>query len=188
MKVADILQKKGSVIITIKPTETIAALSQRLRERRIGAAIVSADGQSVDGVISERDIAYGLCIHKGELHAMPVSALMTKAVITCAPGDEIGIVASTMLSRNVRHLPVKDGERLIGMVSIRDVLNFRVDQLQRETGALRAFAMQTDREVQDRLAARLPPGSLVREQAPNENAAPGFPEAAFFCARCDLRR
>ena len=89
-------------------------------------------------------------VHKGELHAMPVSALMTKAVITCAPGDEIGIVASTMLSRNVRHLPVKDGERLIGMVSIRDVLNFRVDQLQRETGLLRAFAMQTDREVQDR--------------------------------------
>jgi CBS domain-containing protein len=150
VKVADILQKKGSVIITIKPTETIAALSQRLRERRIGAAIVSGDGQSVDGVISERDIAYGLCTHKGELHAMPVSALMTKAVITCAPTDELGIVASTMLSRNVRHLPVMDGERLIGMVSIRDVLNFRVDQLQRETGALRAFAMQTDREVQDR--------------------------------------
>ena len=150
MKVADILEIKGSTVITIKPTETIAALSQRLRERRIGAAIVSGNGQTVDGVISERDIAYGLGVHKAELHAMPVSALMTKAVITCSPDDNLGIVASTMLSRNVRHLPVLDGSRLIGMVSIRDVLNFRVDQLQRETGLLRAFASQTDREPQDR--------------------------------------
>ena len=150
MKVADILEIKGSTVITIKPTETIAALSQRLRERRIGAAIVSGNGQTVDGVISERDIAYGLGVHKAELHAMPVSALMTKAVITCSPDDNLGIVASTMLSRNVRHLPVIDGNRLIGMVSIRDVLNFRVDQLQRETGLLRAFASHTDREPQDR--------------------------------------
>jgi CBS domain-containing protein len=150
VKVADILEIKGSTVITIKPTETIAALSQRLRERRIGAAIVSGNGQTVDGVISERDIAYGLGVHKAELHAMPVSALMTKAVITCSPDDNLGIVASTMLSRNVRHLPVLDGSRLIGMVSIRDVLNFRVDQLQRETGMLRAFASHTDREPQDR--------------------------------------
>jgi len=150
VKVADILEIKGSTVITIKPTETMAALSQRLRERRIGAAIVSGNGQSVDGVISERDIAYGLSVHKGELHAMPVSALMTKAVITCSPDDNLGIVASTMLSRNVRHLPVLDGNRLIGMVSIRDVLNFRVDQLQRETGALRAFVSQTDRQPEDR--------------------------------------
>jgi len=150
VKVADILEIKGSTVITIKPTETMAALSQRLRERRIGAAIVSGNGQSVDGVISERDIAYGLSVHKADLHAMPVSALMTKAVITCSPDDNLGIVASTMLSRNVRHLPVLDGNRLIGMVSIRDVLNFRVDQLQRETGLLRAFASQTDREPQDR--------------------------------------
>ena len=150
MKVADILEIKGSTVITIKPTETMAALSQRLRERRIGAAIVSGNGQTVDGVISERDIAYGLSVHKADLHAMPVSALMTKAVITCSPDDNLGIVASTMLSRNVRHLPVIDGTRLIGMVSIRDVLNFRVDQLQRETGALRAFVSQTDRQPEDR--------------------------------------
>jgi CBS domain-containing protein len=150
VKVADILEIKGSTVITIKPTETMAALSQRLRERRIGAAIVSGNGQTVDGVISERDIAYGLSVHKADLHAMPVSALMTKAVITCSPDDNLGIVASTMLSRNVRHLPVLDGNRLIGMVSIRDVLNFRVDQLQRETGALRAFVSQTDRQPEDR--------------------------------------
>jgi CBS domain-containing protein len=150
VKVANILAMKGSTVFTIKPTETIAALSQRLREKRIGAAIVSSDGQTVDGVISERDIAYALCIHKEDLHAMPVSALMTKAVFTCSVHDSIGIVASTMMSRNIRHLPVKEGDRVVGMVSIRDVLNLRLDELQRETGLLRAFASHVDREPDDR--------------------------------------
>jgi CBS domain-containing protein len=150
VKVANILAVKGSAVVTIGPTETIAALSQRLREKRIGAAIVSSDGQTIEGVISERDIAYALCVHKAELHAMPVSALMTKAVITCSVNDSIGIVASTMMARNIRHLPVKEGDRLVGMVSIRDVLNLRLDELQRETGLLRAFASHVDREPHDR--------------------------------------
>jgi CBS domain-containing protein len=150
VKVADILAVKGSSVITISPTETIAALSERLREKRIGAAIVSSDGQTVDGVISERDIAYALCVHKADLHAMPVAALMTKAVVTCSANDSIAIVASTMMSRNIRHLPVKEEDRLVGMVSIRDVLNLRLDELQRETGLLRAFASHADREPHDR--------------------------------------
>jgi CBS domain-containing protein len=150
VKVAEVLAAKGPRIVTIKPTDTIATLSQRLRENRIGAAVVSRDGQSIDGVISERDIAYGLSIHKADLHAMPVSALMTKAVITCSLNDDVGVVASTMMSRNVRHIPVEDGHRLAGMVSIRDVLNVRLDEVQREAGLLRAFARDTDREAQDR--------------------------------------
>jgi CBS domain-containing protein len=150
MKVADILAVKGAAVVTIKPSDTIAALSQRLREKRIGAAIVSNDGQTINGVISERDVAYGLSIHKVDLHALPVSALMTKAVITCSPGDDVAKVASTMLSRNIRHIPVHDGDRLAGMVSIRDVLNVRLDELQREAAQLRSLAIQTDREPQDR--------------------------------------
>ena len=75
MKVSDILLAKGSAVVTIKPSETIGALSQRLRENHIGAAIVSRDGTMVDGVISERDIAYGLAIHKAELHKLLDSLL-----------------------------------------------------------------------------------------------------------------
>jgi CBS domain-containing protein len=150
MKVTDILAFKGSVVITIKPSESVGALSQLLRDKRIGAAIVSNDGQTIDGVISERDVAYGLSIHKGDLHALPVSALMTKAVITCFPHDDVAKVASTMLSRNIRHIPVHDGRGLVGMVSIRDVLNVRLDELQRETAQLRSLASQMEREPQDR--------------------------------------
>src|SRR5688500_9269968 len=140
MKVADILAFKGSVVIRIKPSESVGALSQLLREKRIGAAIVSNDGQTIDGVISERDVAYGLCVHKADLPMLPVSALMTSTVITCSPGDEVARVASTMLSRNIRHIPVHDGNGLVGMVSMRDVLKVRLDELQQETAQLRSIA------------------------------------------------
>lgn len=150
MKVGDILAVKGAVIITIKPEQSMAALSQLLREKRIGAAIVSTDGQSIDGVISERDIAYGLSVHGAGMHAMPVSALMTKKVITCTAGDTIGHVASMMLSRNVRHIPVEKDNKLVGMVSIRDVLNFRVTELQQITAMLQTYVNSASPPPQDR--------------------------------------
>ena len=100
MRVADILaRKKVSALITIKPSESAGTLSQLLKDRRIGAAIVSDDGQTIDGIISERDLAYGLATRKADLHAIAVSELMTKTVITCSPNDDIAFVASTMLSR-----------------------------------------------------------------------------------------
>lgn len=150
MKVSDILAVKGPTVVTVKPTDTIETLSQRLREKRIGAAIVSSDGRLFEGVISERDIAYGLSVHKAKLPAMPVSALMTKAVITCSPEDSVASVASTMLARNVRHLPVEHDKRLIGVISMRDVLNVRIEELQRQASMLRAFANSTDVAPQDR--------------------------------------
>lgn len=150
MEVAEILATKGSKVIAVKPTDTIGTLSQLLREKRIGAAVVSSDGKAIDGVISERDIAYGLAVHAGELHKLQVASLMTKTVITCSPRDSIAHVASTMLSRNIRHVPVEEDGRIIGMVSIRDVLNTRLVELQQQTALLRTFVSQTDQPPQDR--------------------------------------
>jgi CBS domain-containing protein len=150
VKVTDILAVKGRVVVTVQATDNIATLSARLKEKRIGAAVVSRDGQSVDGVISERDIAYAVAIHKADIHTLPVSTLMTATVITCAPGDKVSDVASTMVARNIRHVPVVEENRLVGMISIRDVLNFRVNDLQRQTSMLRAFASETGRTPQDR--------------------------------------
>ncbi|MGI9522249.1 MAG: CBS domain-containing protein [Hyphomicrobiaceae bacterium] len=150
MKVQDILTSKGSAIVTVKSTETIATLSELLREHRIGAAVVSNNGQTIDGVISERDIAYGLASHPTGLHALPVSELMTGTVVTCSPNDLVARVASTMLSRNIRHLPVQDDGHLIGMVSIRDILKERVDELQQKTALLHSLANKTDRPPEDR--------------------------------------
>ena len=150
MKVADILATKGSAVVTIQPSASAGALSQLLREKRIGAAIVSRDGQTIEGVISERDLAYGLAVHKESLHALPVAQLMTKKVITCDLHDNLALVASTMLSRNVRHLPVEDDGRLVGMISMRDVLNMRLDELQRQTAQLRTLVHEAARPPQDR--------------------------------------
>jgi CBS domain-containing protein len=148
VKVADILAVKGSTVVTVQASETIGALSERLREKRIGAAVVSSDGQAA---ISERDIAYGLAVHKGDLYTLPVSALMTKTVVTCAPDESVANVASKMQARNIRHIPVEDDGRLVGMISIRDVLNTRTGDLLQQTNMVRAFASQTGRDPsQDR--------------------------------------
>ena len=141
MNVADILAAKNAVAISIKPNDTIQALSHLLKERKIGAAVVSRDGVTIDGIITERDIAFALATKGGELAAMPVSSLMTKDVITASPTDDPGRVASTMLARNFRHIPVSDNGRYVGMISIRDVLKERVAELQEQAAQLRSLAM-----------------------------------------------
>ncbi len=150
MNVADILASKGNSVIKIRPSDTIGMLSERLREKRVGAAVVSSDGSTIDGVITERDVTFGLAVHKAGLYALPVSELMTKTVIKCAPRDNIALVASTMIARHIRHIPVEDDGQIVGMVSIRDVLNLRVDELQQHTAMLRTFVAQADREPEDR--------------------------------------
>lgn len=150
MKVSDVLAAKTGIPFSIPPDRSVQALCALLKERRIGAAVVSKDGSSIDGIITERDIAFALASHGAALAAMPVSSLMTKDVITCAPDDDPGRVASTMLSRNVRHIPVSNDGRFVGMVSIRDVLKERVAELQEQTAQLRVLAMNRETVPQDR--------------------------------------
>lgn len=150
MRVSDVLNAKGRNVVTIKPSNTAAELSLLLRERRIGAVIVSNDGVTIDGVISERDLAYSLCSGGAKLHERPVSDLMTRQVITCSPHDSVGHVVSTMRARNIRHVPVVVDGRIAGMLSIRDMLNVRVDELQRQTAELRSFATMTQPTLEDR--------------------------------------
>lgn len=144
MTVSDILAIKGSVVATIGPDETIGELARRLKEKRIGAMMVSRDGASLDGIVSERDVVYGLAAHGDKLRGMPVSDIMTKNVVTCAPDDSLADVSRAMSARHIRHLPVKDGERLAGIISIRDVLKSRLDQMQRHAAVLREYVMEAE--------------------------------------------
>ena len=89
MKVGDILQIKGSDVKTVRPDMSARELSVRLHVEQIGAMVVSSDGGSVDGSVSERDLAYALAAHGSELPMLPVSRLMTKAVVVCSPEDSI---------------------------------------------------------------------------------------------------
>jgi CBS domain-containing protein len=140
MKVADILRIKGSQVKTVPPHETALLLSAQLRAAQIGALVVSADGHSIDGIVSERDLAYGLATHGARLPAIPISDLMTRAVVVCSPEDSITDVMKLMTQRRIRHVPVKDGDRLVGIVSIGDVLKHRLGELQVEANVLRDYA------------------------------------------------
>jgi len=131
VRVADLLAAKGPSVRTIKPTDTIGALARQLQKERIGAMIVSHDGQSVDGIISERDVAYGIASHPDDLSTLPVSALMTSNVVTCSPDDTLAEVSSVMTKRHIRHLPVANGKQLAGIISMRDVFMHRVDEVHR---------------------------------------------------------
>ena len=141
MKVADILQIKGSAVKTIPPDETALFASDKLRAERIGALVVSSDGNSIDGILSERDLAYGLATHGDRLPTIPISKLMTKTVFICSPEDRVTDIVKLMTQRRVRHLPVKDGNQLVGIVSIGDVLKHRLEELQDEANVLRDYAV-----------------------------------------------
>jgi len=140
MKVADILKAKGSAVTTVRPDETALELSEKLRAERIGAAIVSADGTTVDGIISERDLAYGLAAHASRLPTVLVGRLMTKVVVVCSPNDSINDVMGVMTRERIRHLPVKNDGDLVGIVSIGDVLKHRLSEVQLEADVLRDYA------------------------------------------------
>lgn len=139
MKVSDILEIKGSSLKMIKPNETVGSLARQLQQARIGVMVVSQDGKTIDGIISERDIAYSLAERRGELHLLPVSVLMTREVITCSPENSLSDAARLMKKHNIRHLPVKQGDHLLGIISIRDVLEYRLDEIERKSNLVMRF-------------------------------------------------
>jgi CBS domain-containing protein len=142
MHVAEILKAKGNKVVTIRPDLGIEHLAQRLKLEGIGAAIVSADGASIDGIISERDIVRALAEYGAAgLSDKTAADLMTKGVVTCTPDDTISHVSHVMTKRRIRHLPVLENLKLVGIVSIGDVVRHRLDELELETNVLRDYAV-----------------------------------------------
>jgi len=137
MKVSEILNTKGTGVITVRPSETIDALVHRLKLEGIGSVVVSSDGVTIEGIISERDVVRGLADHRDRLTAMHVSELMTRSVATCTPGDNVKDIMRTMTQRRIRHLPVVEAGKLIGIISIGDVVKNRLDDMELEANVLR---------------------------------------------------
>ena len=137
MKVEAILQTKGSRVVTVAPETPIATVIYMLRRERIGAMPVSPDGNEVLGIVSERDIVWGLAEHGTQIVDWQVTRLMTHPVKTCKPGDTIKSVMAEMTRSRLRHLPVIEGGRLLGIVSIGDVVKNRLDELELEASVMR---------------------------------------------------
>lgn len=136
-----LISKKNAHVLTIRPDDTILKLVQLLRLESVGAMIVSRDGHALDGIISERDVVRALATDENKLLTLPVSALMTHDIVTCSPKDTIAHVSHLMIERRVRHLPVMEGDQLVGVISIGDVLKHRVDEVQFEAAVLRDIAI-----------------------------------------------
>jgi CBS domain-containing protein/beta-phosphoglucomutase-like phosphatase (HAD superfamily) len=140
MRVSDILKTKGSAVKTIEANATMRALAQGFRKEGVGAMLVlDADGK-LNGIISERDLARGIDEFGTDLPQMRVSDLMTRSVVTCAPGDAVAMVANVMTERRIRHLPVVVDGKVVGLISIGDVLKYRLDEVQLEANILRDVA------------------------------------------------
>ena len=140
MQVDNILKSKRPAVLWVPPALSIAEVAERLRSAEVGVLIVSNDGESLQGLVSERDIAHGLAVHGAALLSLKVSELMTRSVITCAPEDNVADIARIMTMRRIRHIPVVDGGKVVGLVSIGDVLKSRISEIELEANVLRDLA------------------------------------------------
>ncbi|WP_137294674.1 CBS domain-containing protein [Nocardioides dongxiaopingii] len=143
MRIGEILEAKANhAIVTITPQAGVRELLALLAEHNIGALVVSADGASLDGIVSERDVVRHLHAD-GTVVNNTVAAIMTSEVETCGPDDDLDQVMTTMTSRRFRHVPVVDDGRLVGIVSIGDVVKHKIGQLQFERDQLDSYVHQS---------------------------------------------
>ena len=136
MKIEDIIRKKGADVVTIAPAATVAELVDLLAKHNIGAVVVSDDGVSIGGIVSERDIVRRLATQGPGVLTQQVSAIMTADVKTCSVEDSLESTAQTMTFGRFRHLPVVHEGKLVAIISIGDVVKNRIDQLTDERNHL----------------------------------------------------
>jgi CBS domain-containing protein len=136
MTVKAILSRKGNDVITIEPTVTLSAAVNILAERRIGALVVVAGAdKQVAGILSERDIVRALALQEA------VGQVMTRRVVTCTESDTVAALMERMTQGKFRHLPVVERGKLVGLVSIGDVVKHRLGEMEHESNALREYIL-----------------------------------------------
>ena len=141
MRIADILRSKGSAVATVTETTTVSGLLTELVVHNIGAmVVVGPDG--VLGMVSERDVVRKLHEHGPELLRHEVKDIMSSIVVSCTPDDHIDDLSALMTNNRVRHVPVLHDGRLVGIVSIGDVVKNRMEELQAEQEHLQAYITQ----------------------------------------------
>ncbi len=137
MNVTHILKLKGSSTVeTISPESSVAAAAATLAEKRFGALVVSATGTDIAGILSERDIVRALAREAGGCLTMPVSKLMTEQVETCAPAEQANSVLERMTEGRFRHMPVTEDGKMVGLLTIGDVVKARMTEIEQENAAM----------------------------------------------------
>ena len=142
MRISDVIRLKGDQVVTVRSDATVQRLLEILEEHRIGAVVVSNDGSTVTGIVSERDVVRHLHNAGAGLLEQTVETIMTHEVHTCSPGDDIEDLARTMTDRRIRHIPVLVDGKLHAIVSIGDVVKSRIDELKTERDHLVDYIQQ----------------------------------------------
>jgi CBS domain-containing protein len=143
MRIREVLTAKGSQkVVTVPPSATVAELVALLAEHNVGALVVSPDGNGVEGIVSERDVVRRLADMPDILDAR-VEQIMTADVHTCSPSDPLDDMMTVMTERRIRHVPVVDGDELVGIVSIGDVVKHKIDTLEFERDQLDSYVHRT---------------------------------------------
>ena len=139
MSVRAILKAKGDAVPTVSSEVNVRDVLQRLEEEDVGALVVTDDGLRIKGIISERDIVRGLRTTGDDVLDADVGELMTTDVVTCKADDKIAAVMAMMSANRIRHLPVVDGAKLAGFVSIRDIIEHRLNEVQADADAMQRY-------------------------------------------------
>jgi CBS domain-containing protein len=142
MRVADVLRTKGSEVATVPPQVSVTGLLEDLARYNVGALVVVDEKDTLVGIVSERDVVRRLDERGAELLTVPVSEIMTSPVVTCEPGDGIDGLAQIMTERRMRHMPVLEDGRLVGIVSIGDIVKSRIEQLESDREQLESYIAQ----------------------------------------------
>ena len=138
MTIQAILSDKGSEVATIRADATVADAVKLLGDRRIGALPV-IDGDEIAGIMSERDVIYCLTSHGAEVLDWPISKVMSAPAVTVDTSTPVLSALSLITQRRIRHLPVVSGGRLVGIVSIGDLVKYRIERIENEAAAMREY-------------------------------------------------
>jgi len=139
VRISSLLEQKGASVVTIAKEATVAEAVKALERNGIGALVVSDDGSRIDGILSERDVVRALGHHGGDLLDHPVHTIMTANVVTCAPDNDVESLMSAMTDNRVRHVPVVVDGKLVGLVSIGDVVKSRIGELEKDRKELEEY-------------------------------------------------
>ena len=136
MLVSNLLEQKGDGVATVPSSASVATVVAELARHGIGALVVSGDGRSIEGIVSERDIVRHLSELRMALLSEPVASIMSTSVRTCGPEDDVASLMTLMTEHRIRHVPVVEDGHLCGLVSIGDIVKSRIGELERDRSEL----------------------------------------------------
>jgi CBS domain-containing protein len=139
MLVSDVLGGKGAAVATITSDATVGSAVADLVRHRVGALVVSPDGRHIEGIVSERDIVKHMSELHNELLEQLVVSIMSTSVRVCSLGDDVESIMNLMTEQRIRHVPVVEGDELVGIISIGDVVKSRIQELEKDRNELMEY-------------------------------------------------